>query len=71
VSRGARGDEPGHRSDLREPALEVSGEWTKKVLVTRALQEFVGRREQRRVVERFGTLGWDDAYDDKGERSRS
>jgi len=49
----------------------VSGEWTKKVLVTRALQEFVGRREQRRVVERFGTLGWDDAYDDKGERSRS
>jgi hypothetical protein len=34
----------------------VSGERTKKAAVTRALQEFIARREQRRVVELMSTL---------------
>ena len=44
---------------LLERALEVSGERTKTAAVTRALEEFVARREQRRVAELFGTLDWD------------
>ncbi len=56
--------------ELLERAFRLSGERTKKAAVTRALQEFIARREQRRVVELFGELEWDAAYDYKGERSR-
>jgi hypothetical protein len=55
---------------LLERALEVSGERTKTAAVTRALEEFVARHEQRRIVELFGSLEWDPRYDHKGERSR-
>ncbi len=56
--------------DLLERAFEVSGETTKKAAVTRALKEFIARREQRKLVELFGRLEWDDTYDYKSERSR-
>jgi hypothetical protein len=56
--------------DLLERALRVSGEPTKKAVVTLALQEFIARREQRRVAELFGTLEWDASFDYKAERSR-
>jgi hypothetical protein len=55
---------------LLERALEVSGERTKTAAVTRALEEYVARREQRRIAELFGTLEWDRDYDPKVERSR-
>ena len=56
--------------DLLDKALEVSGERTKKAAVTKALQEFIARREQHRVAELMGTLDWDDSFDYKAERSR-
>ena len=56
--------------DLLDRAFRVSGEPTKKAAVTRALQEFNARREQRRVAELFGKLDWDSAYDYKSERAR-
>ena len=56
--------------DLLERAREVSGERTKKAAVTRALQEFVARREQARILDLFGTVQMDPAYDYKSERSR-
>ena len=56
--------------ELLDRAVEVSGERTKKAAVTKALQEFIARREQRRVAELFGKLEWDDAYNYKAERSR-
>ena len=56
--------------DLLENALAVSGEKTKKAAVTKALTEFIARREQKRIAELFGTLEWDSAYDYKSERSR-
>jgi hypothetical protein len=56
--------------ELIERALEVSGERTKKAAVTKALQEFIARRQQRRVLELFGKLEWDAAYDYKAERQR-
>lgn len=55
---------------LLNRALEVSGESTKKAAVTLALEEFIARREQRRIIELFRTLEWDPTYDYKGERSR-
>ena len=55
---------------LIERALEVSGERTKKAAVTRALQEFIAIRRQRRLLELMGKLEWDSSYDYKSERSR-
>jgi hypothetical protein len=56
--------------ELLEKALEVSGEKTKKAAVTKALKEFILRREQRRMLELFGSLEWDEEYNYKKERSR-
>lgn len=55
---------------LLERALEVSGEKTKKAAVTKALQEFIARRRQRRLLDLVGQLEWDDGFDYKAERSR-
>jgi hypothetical protein len=56
--------------ELIERALELSGERTKKAAVTKALQEFIARRQQKRVLELIGKLEWDAAYDYKAERQR-
>ena len=56
--------------DLVERALEVSGERTKKAAVTKALQEFIARRHQKRLIDLLGKLEWDSRYDYKGERAR-
>jgi Arc/MetJ family transcription regulator len=56
--------------DLIERALEVSGERTKKAAVTKALEEFIARRRQKRLLELMGKLEWDKAFDYKAERSR-
>jgi Bacterial antitoxin of type II TA system, VapB len=55
---------------LLERALQVSGERTKKATVTRALEEFIARRRQKRLLELMGKLEWDDSFDYKAERSR-
>jgi len=56
--------------DLLDRALRVSGERTKRAAVTKALQEFIARREQRRVAELLGKLEWDQSFDYKTDRSR-
>ena len=56
--------------DLLERAVEISGERTKKAAVTKALQEFIARREQRRLLDLMGKLEWDSSFDYKAERSR-
>ena len=56
--------------DLLERALAVSGERTKTAAVTKALREFVAHREQKRIVELFGSLEWSPGYDYKAERAR-
>jgi hypothetical protein len=54
---------------LLDRAVEVSGERTKKAVVTKALQEFIARREQKRIIELMGKLEWDDSFNYKAERS--
>jgi len=56
--------------DLIERALKVSGERTKKAAVTRALEEFIARRRQKRIVELMGKLEWDTSFDYKAARAR-
>jgi hypothetical protein len=55
---------------LIDQALAVSGERTKKAAVTRALEEFIARRKQKRILSLMGQLEWDPNYDYKAERSR-
>jgi hypothetical protein len=56
--------------DLIERALELSGERTKKAAVTKALQEFIARRRQKRLLDLMGKLEWDSSYNYKAERAR-
>jgi hypothetical protein len=58
-------------ADLLARALSVSGERTRTAAVKRALEEFIARRQQGRIVELFGTLEWDPEFDYKAARSRS
>jgi Arc/MetJ family transcription regulator len=55
---------------LLDRALKVSGEKTKKAAVTLALEEFVARRSQKKLLDLMGQLDWDQDYDYKAERSR-
>lgn len=55
---------------LLRRALEVGGEKTKKAAVTKALQEYIARREQRKLLDLFGKIEWDEGFDYKRERSR-
>ncbi len=57
--------------ELLDRALAVSGERTKKAAVTKALEEFIARREQLDILDLFGKLDWDPDYDYKAERSRA
>lgn len=56
--------------DLLDHALEVGGEKTKKATVTLALQEFIARREQAKLLDLMGSLDWDESFDYKTERTR-
>jgi Arc/MetJ family transcription regulator len=56
--------------DLLDEAVEVSGERTKKAAVTKALQEFIARRRQKRLLDLFGKLEWDETFDYKAARTR-
>jgi Arc/MetJ family transcription regulator len=56
--------------ELLDRALSVSGEKTKKAAVTKALKEFIARRQQKKLLDLFDSLEWDPEYDYKSERSR-
>ena len=56
--------------DLLEEALRVGGEKTKKATVTKALQEYIARRKQKKLLELFRKLEWNPDFDYKRERQR-
>lgn len=56
--------------ELLTEALRVGGHRTKKATVTEALQEYIARRKQQQVVEVFGKIDVDPAYDYKAQRRR-
>ncbi len=56
---------------LIERARRVGHHKTKKEAVTAALDEYIKRRRQLRLLARFGTITYDRQYDYKAERRRS
>jgi len=55
---------------LIEEARKTGGHRTKKEAVTTALQEYIQRHRQRRILKAFGTFDFDPGYDYKAERRR-
>lgn len=55
---------------LLEEALRVGGHRTKKDTVTEALEEYIQRRKQARILELFGKVDFDPRYDYKRQRRR-
>lgn len=51
-------------------ALRIGGLKTKKATVTEALNEYIQRRQQRRIVDLFGKVDIDPKYDYKAQRRR-
>lgn len=58
-------------SELIELALELSGERTRKAVVTLALEEFIARRRRHCLLDLMGELDWDPAFDLRRERERT
>jgi len=55
---------------LLNKAVEVGHHKTKKAAVTEALEEYIQRREQLKILELFGTVDFDPTYDYKRQRKR-
>ena len=55
---------------LIEEARRTGRHKTKKEAVTAALDEYVRRRKQLRLLELFGTIDYDPTYNYKAERRR-
>jgi Arc/MetJ family transcription regulator len=56
---------------LLEEARRVGRHKTQKAAVTAALEEYIQRRKQLRIVELFGTIDFDPTYDYKADRVRN
>ena len=56
---------------LIEEARRIGGRKTKRATVTEALEEYIRRRRQAQVVELFGSVDFDPAYDYKRQRRRA
>jgi len=55
---------------LLAEAQKLGGQKTKKATVTEALQEYVQRRRQKRILELVGQIDFDPDYDYKEMRRR-
>jgi Arc/MetJ family transcription regulator len=55
---------------LLEEALKIGGHRTKKATVTEALNEYIQKRQQSKLLDLFGKIEIDPAYDYKKQRRR-
>lgn len=59
---------------LLKKAVQAGGLRTKKETVTKALEEFIQRRQQRKILRALGTIefrkDWDYKTDRRGRESR-
>jgi Arc/MetJ family transcription regulator len=55
---------------LLSEAQRVGGHRTKKATVTEALQEYIQRRRQAKILDLFGTIDFDPKYDYRKQRRK-
>jgi len=53
---------------LLEKAKEIGGHKTKKAVVTEALEEYIQRRKQQKILDLFGTIEYHEDFDYKAQR---
>jgi Arc/MetJ family transcription regulator len=56
---------------LLEEAQKIGGHKTKKATVTEALEEYIQRRKQSRILSLFGKVEFDPKYDYKKQRRKT
>jgi len=56
---------------LLKEAQRIGGHRTKKATVTEALEEYIQRRKQVRILELFGKVDFEPKYNYKKQRNRS
>ena len=56
---------------LLNEAVRVGGQRTKKATVTQALEEYVQRRKQARILDLFGKIDFDPKNNYKQQRRRA
>jgi Arc/MetJ family transcription regulator len=55
---------------LLAEAQKIGGQRTKKATVTEALEEYIQRRKQAKILKLFGTIEFDPKYDYKKQRRK-
>jgi len=55
---------------LLDEAQRIGGHRTKKATVTEALNEYIQRRKQTKIIDLFDTVEFDPKYDYKKQRRR-
>ena len=56
---------------LVEEAKTIGRHADEVAAITAALLEYIARRQQERIIQLFGTIEYDPAYDYKAQRRRS
>lgn len=56
---------------LINEALEIGKKQTKKAVVTEALEEYIARRKQLKVLDLFGRIDYEPDYNYKTQRKKS
>ena len=56
---------------LLEEALRIGGNRTKKATVEEALQEYIQRRKQQKILKLFGKIEYDPSFNYKEQRRRA
>ena len=52
-------------------AVKLGGHRTKKSAVTQALTDYINHIEQSKIIDMFGSVEYDSAYNYKKQRSKS
>ena len=55
---------------LIEEAQKTGNHRTKKAAVTEALQEYIQRRKQLKIIDLFGSIDYEPDYDYKKQRNK-
>lgn len=56
---------------LIEQALKLGEHHTKKAVVTEALEEYIARRKQLKLLKLFGKIDYDPTYNYKAQRKKA
>ncbi|HYR27446.1 MAG TPA: type II toxin-antitoxin system VapB family antitoxin [Thermoanaerobaculia bacterium] len=56
---------------LLNEAQRIGGHRTKRATINEALQEYIQRRKQAKILEAFGTIDFDPKYGHKKQRRKA